>query len=365
MLRSFIVSWLLTWAMAWASLGCGSKGDPEGCQSFVTNRTLCLDPTCVADPTAHRVVMEGCASSRECPSGARCLPSTEEIEGEYLCAEGVGTWVENKRKSWCATRAGAPSACLETCSQETCSRQCSQDSCQLPDPDADHSNALIGGFNTGSFDIMRGDSTGAASFSWNTPKEAHIVACALFGCVPEFRKTSEFQGTDIIRIVNYDQCVLAKEEFTSVDAVFSLGSIANQYSPSSSTDLSSVDTGTCEPSSSSPRALTHLLVGCWAYDETVIIGATELEHVSPHETSNYHDIFGSDGDPWACSEEERESCHLGAQRGYGTCFHGQCRPRCIKREDCVKEMAFSPLAQRTSCLVPEGELVGICASPPR
>jgi hypothetical protein len=137
---------------------------------------------------------------------------------------------------------------------------------------------------------------------------------------------------------------------------------------------------------SSSRKPSILLVGCWAYD-TSIIAATPLVRVSSKRAFNYERATSGA----VCTTNlEGHSCALG-DHSFGTCSRGVCRTRCTGVEDCDAAvcagklaidnswdchkddttgylgvclpipalMACSPLTEGLSCVHPDGSF-GIC-----
>jgi hypothetical protein len=179
--------------------------------------------------------------------------------------------------------------------------------------------ALTSGFEVPLFRLVRLGSGGAfAAFTWLPPEETHIVHCALFSCPPVISETS-VDGRSVFRIDNYEHCVIAAELFEPGEGVFDLGDGSLAFPRQGSVE-------TCGHSSS--RVVQELLVGCFAYDKSKIIGATALESVTPKEIFNFHGQFDL-----GCGGEDGRTC-MRSETSLGVCAGGVCRPSCVTKQDC-------------------------------
>jgi hypothetical protein len=163
----------------------------------------------------------------------------------------------------------------------------------------------------GSFELLPTTATEAAkaAYQWRPIYNARVIHCALFGCTPV---VASYDGQPS-RIVNFEQCALARRLFQPAEGVFDLGdpslAVGNEIQAGG-------------------VLITTLLVGCWAYDESSLVRATALTPLVPKQTFNYRKALsmncqdGSDG--ISCYDES----------GFGTCFQGHCRQRCLHDPDC-------------------------------
>ncbi len=286
---------------------------------------------CIRDPLPHRIITKGCWYSSECPAGTICRPKTDE---EILKMNDTGV---KERVSL------VDAGIVNDCSAEERNINglflTTSNTCALPISEEDHTMKLTGGFGVPEMEIKKTSESGAAVISWISPKGTQAVTCALFGCVPEFRyKDSQC-------IDNYDLCMLTARSFpvqTAGTSVFDLGVQSYEHSerlrePTSPCGL--VDG--CQNSMTSSykyrsneRNITHLLVGCWAYDQTRIINASRLDTIEPWELPDHVDFYV---DQSQCGEPGNgdKSCSLGKDHEFGSCYKSQCHRRCVSAYDCI------------------------------
>lgn len=188
--------------------------------------------------------------------------------------------------------------------------------------------------------------------TWQAPKDARLVACALFSCAPSFRNSgcSPTHETALFTIDNFEQCVLLFGAFPATQPGFVIGAeSAYQAGPH------------CGPPEAGPRVVTELAAGCWAYDTTSIIAASELH---PIRGSLLAGLPGLPQDG-ACPIDGA-ACYDASADVFGICLGGDCRPRCRSRVDCSLG-ASSPATDGTcgwSCRDVPGQELGACVPVP-
>lgn len=278
------------------------------------------------DPVVRCVVTEDCVDSLSCPSGTRCLPRPPpESDADGQAADGMGSGLA-------AARQGLP---FEDCGDgKPTGREC-----RVPIGAADARSALTTGFDVEEFALVNDSDSGVASFAWNAPGGTSIVHCALFSCVPEFRDVD-----NVARIINYDHCVLAEQTFSRVSAQFDLGNPVHSTPQVEGLKVQSADRRYCRvaggsepPESRAKPMVMDLSVGCWAYSETSLIGATRLISVRPGQSYPYHGAFTAECRTGS-ADNSGTSC-LGAA-AWGTCHQGACVHRCVVDDDCVLAAAY-------------------------
>lgn len=236
-------------------LACGPDSSaPIVCES---------EPLTIYDPFRHQVCIEDCTDALDCPRGSLCAKSEEG-------------------RSYCAI----PSDALQT------SR-----------------SALLNGFGVGEMTVELEESS-ALELTWKRPASASVVTCALFSCPPAFRvkvdgRWAEPRGDRrSVQIANYDRCVLAAKQFQQPEGAFNLRDRENAYYPTALASPNDAQHSPCKiyRDEGSVRnyphcaPVTELTVGCWAYDATRIVAASQLVPInSARGMFNYQDIFvGSD-----------------------------------------------------------------------
>jgi hypothetical protein len=181
--------------------------------------------------------------------------------------------------------------------------------------------ALVAGFSVRETGLEQTavDNEDAVLFTWEAPPNAGIVACALFGCTPEFKPVKRADGRITQVMSTFDRCVLAVGYFRASQGRGTIRDLVERR-PS------------CGPTSicRSGYVLERTALGCWSYDDVSVNGATRLEEISPTRTPAAR-YFAQ-----TCQLQTAEgrACALSASRGYGTCHHGVCRERCLSRNDC-------------------------------
>lgn len=321
-------AWWLAGTTLLSSCSCGDarkpSEDPCGC--------------CVTDRVAHCVRLDDCRDSRDCPSGTECIPR-------------IGT---SGRSCPGSDDAAVQCACSGTESPAPDSFEC-----RVPSSGEGERHTLATGFGVSEFRLTEVAGATSAEFAWSAPTDARFVVCALFGCAPVFAD----EGTGPT-IVNYDHCVIADSNFESLDASFSLGdaSLAHVVAPAGCADPSG-ERLTLRP------ALSMLGVGCWAYDDTKLIGATVLLPVTPSSTflaAEVPEVDAEEGESPDC--RRGRTCYIRDDQAYGVCDSGRCYRRCLDARDCVRPSSADDLADEAdagpavlnrSCQL-EGHLTGIC-----
>jgi len=187
----------------------------------------------------------------------------------------------------------------------------------------------VRGFGVDSFDlapVQEGSQSGAVQrtgVTWQKPEGAAIVVCAVFACSPEVPQGGQ-------SIINYDECVISKDEFDSATGTFDLRLDLTRYTPDAAADG-------CAPL---PRRMTTLVAGCWAYDLTHVVAATPLLPLSADE------VFGPT-DPQApatdCADAASgATCSAPEFATFGSCHAGSCLRRCLRSTDCDLAVLEAP-----------------------
>lgn len=291
----------------------------------------------------HCVRLLGCRSDSECPAGTVCLGEEKDaLEGEY-------------------------SACVPLQDESAPKTRC-----QLA-KDRNEA-ALINGFRVNEFLLERIE--GSDGFRFFPPAEAWYAACALFSCTPDVRPAGcDFANQAIGRIVNYDRCSLSgppqvsslKESLSGEDTPF-------VFTAKIEADKDKGGGAKCATANRiqqlAARTLTDISVGCWAYDDVGLVGATRLV---PLDVDQLKSISESVLEICPAGDKDTiaSTCILPEAEGVsplGSCYYGECRSRCITASDCPARAPDSnceePVAQCVH-MKPQGvatisSYVGVC-----
>jgi hypothetical protein len=207
--------------------------------------------------------------------------------------------------------------------------------------------ALQDGFQIGGMQISL-NATRTPQVIWQSPHDAEVVACALFVCNPAFVRTSCSPNRTRERniIANFDQCVLLFRAAPAEQAVFALID-----------ENASHEASQCPGTTPGRHVVTKLAAGCWAYDTTSVIAASELVPVSgsllPDLSLIPHDQpCPIDGD----------DCYNGAADRFGVCIGGTCTPRCRTGADCALAAGRPSSSSECtwSCEPVQGNSLGAC-----
>jgi len=275
--------------------------------------TACEEGTCTSNPLPH-CVRDTCSSDADCASGLSCRTS----ESETVCQGGK----------------------TNTCAWG---------------PAGEATSALVRGFNTRTMDLDR--VPGTLRLLWTTPSRALFVTCAIFTCAPVLGKRAQVTESDhrptdepYITILNANACVLELE--TSDNSRSSVTMTGKQ---------TQVLAKSCTATASEDRVFERLTAGCWAYDETSIIAASELIPIEPTDFPTNNAIPRD-----ASCTQEYDICYEPTHRFFGACVGASCSPRCTSRSDCERaEFPLLGTRPREQCgwscspNVP-GSSVGVC-----
>jgi hypothetical protein len=212
--------------------------------------------------------------------------------------------------------------------------------------------ALQHGFAVGGMASAVDTTASPPRLTWQAPAGARYVACALFSCPPSFLKfgCSPTNENELFRIDNFEQCVLLHDAFPATQPGFILGH-ESAYPGRSR----------CAASDLGPRVVTELAAGCWAYDTTSVVAATELH---PIRGSLLAGIPGLPDDGPCLTDGA--ACHDAAADVFGVCLGGTCRPRCQRAVDCALADP-APAAGGTcgwTCEEVPGQELGACVPKP-
>lgn len=160
--------------------------------------------------------------------------------------------------------------------------------------------------------------------TWRAPAGARLVACALFSCAPSFsfKDCSPTDEVALFEIDNFEPCVLLFGAFPATQPGFLLG---HEHAYEGASSCASPEAAP----EAGPRVVTELAAGCWAYDTTSIVAATELHPIRGSL------LAGLPGLPegGACTMDGA-ACYDASADVFGVCLEGACRPRCRSRVDC-------------------------------
>jgi hypothetical protein len=236
---------------------------------------------CIADPVPHCVRADSsCANGNDCSSG-------------LTCARVLST-------TTCATQADTMPTCRPT-----------------------HFNRLMlqMGFGVGGMPISIDTTAADPSVQWQAPEHAEFMACALFSCSPSFFPIGQSPDDEdeLSKIMNFKQCVVLFGAFPAAQSAFVLSRESTYFGAAS-----------CTASRSAPRVVTSLAVGCWAYDSTSIVAASDLVHIPGSLLSQLPQI------PHAGScLEDGTACYDASKDMFGVCVEHECRRRCRSAVDCA------------------------------
>jgi hypothetical protein len=196
-------------------------------------------------------------------------------------------------------------------------------------------------------------------FSWSTPPDAQFVACAVFTCNPAIRKRVVMDSdsdepvtneTTLWRIANAEACVF---ELQVTDT--STSSLRIDGTPWVQTDPQ------CSSDTAYHRIVDFVAAGCWAYDTTRIVAASELLPIPHGDYARMTSALPRDA---RCLEEDVE-CYNADHGYFGACVAGTCQPRCTSARDCeatALELGPKPPTDRCGweCRPLLRSLAGVC-----
>jgi hypothetical protein len=287
-------------------IGCSERAAP------LTEQIEACRGRCVADPVAHCVSAgPSCANGDDCTSGLTCaFPA-----GPAPCVTAADT--------------------IPTCRPTHFNRL-----------------ALQLGFAVGGMQISIDTTTADSSVQWKAPEHAEFMACALFSCMPSFRPIglSPDDNDELKKIANFDQCVLIFGAFPAAQSAFVLSRESTYVGPA-----------TCLDPQPAPRVVTALAVGCWAYDTTSIIAASDLVHVPGSLLPQLPQIPHT-----ASCEHPGTGCYDAGSDLFGVCVDGTCRRRCRTAADCALLGDTPTMGEHCgwSCEDVPGSELGACMAVP-
>jgi hypothetical protein len=180
--------------------------------------------------------------------------------------------------------------------------------------------ALHEAFSVGRLPSTLQRSAAGAELLWEDDDRGRFVACAIFGCQPEFK----LEG-DATVISNYAACVLA-------DAVMSKDSGKVQLASVIARDL----THDCGRGAGCDNfQVDALAVGCWMYDSHSIIAATELAPLGVDDVSDVPGLGQLFAQTCDDAVNEGRACERAGEQRLGSCYYRECRHRCLTIRDCT------------------------------
>jgi hypothetical protein len=313
-------------AMALCASGCGNEGQCElpdarleSVEGFEICETFFEWPgrPCAAAGTA-------CKSSRQCPGGLTCMKQgpADPTSPAAPCFETDDAGCQCRPRGFGRLAIGAGRLALQQ------------------------------GFSVGGMPSSVEVEEGTPRLTWQAPPSARYVACALFACPPQF-DTFGCSPTDenaLAKIDNFEQCVLLFHAAPATQPGFLLG---HEHAYDEALRCAAAETGS--------RVVIELAAGCWAYDTTSIVAATELH---PIRGSLLSDLPGIPHD--AACLMDGASCYGATADVFGVCLGGACTPRCRSRADCALADP-TPSTSRAcgwSCYRPTGHDLGACVREP-
>jgi hypothetical protein len=217
--------------------------------------------------------------------------------------------------------------------------------------------ALIQGFNTRTMEMQVTPPPGLG-FAWTTPQHAAFVACAVFTSNPVFTTREVHNEADdpatsstvFWQIANADACMLELQATdTSRSSLPIDGTQRHAALPA------------CTADREYDRVIDFVAAGCWAYDSSTIIAASELVPIAVADLATVAPAIPAD----AKCLHDNDACYDATHAFFGACFAGKCEPRCTSPEDC--EVAGMKLLGRDpastcpwECRKVPTSLVGVC-----
>jgi hypothetical protein len=260
-------------------------GSLAGCQATTPTPIVCA-MGCIADPLPHCVSEGACRDDADCPSGLACRSEMDSSS----CDD-----------------AGAPCACRWRARQPS----------RL---------ALIDGFVTHAMSLEL--TPGRLGVTWSPRAGTQFVACAVFTCNPVVRERvrtgneSDEPVTDettLWRIANAEACILELHVTDSSRTTLPIEGVPWQPAEPM-----------CPAADRHVRVPDFFAAGCWAYDDSSVVAATELVPIAPADLAAV--APGIPADP-GCAREGA-LCFDPAHGFQGACAQGMCQPRCTTAADC-------------------------------
>jgi hypothetical protein len=287
-------------------------------------------------------------------------PSTAACAEASICIPDPGLRCVNLPKAPCRSSGNCASglACFpyttRTCTDAGPCVGVTDYGCSLEGPAAFDQNALVRGFGVGPFDIALGSTGSSAAVTWsNLPAGASQIACTLFKCAPQVMAVD-----GVLTIVDYDKCaVSATTVGAAADGQFDLGDTSLQVPPVAECASPYPQTA------AGPAVLTVVSVGCLAYDDTGLVGATLLKPVDPSLTVLKGDVTSNckGTTPPGVFVPASSNCVLEGDSGaLGWCAGERCLVRCTPGDDCVVRDASAEGGTRVPCTPIKGVGFGVC-----
>jgi hypothetical protein len=202
-------------------------------------------------------------------------------------------------------------------------------------------------FGVGGMPISIDTTEAIPGVTWQAPRDAEYIACAMFSCRPSFAiiGRSPTSRDELKQISNFAQCVLLFSTAPANRSVLTLG-LETLYEERVICDRG--DAG---------RLITELALGCWAYDATSVVAASDLIHVRGSVLSYVREIPHED----ACATDGA-ACYDAVADLFGVCRGGSCRQRCRTSVDCAARDDSPPAdGCAWSCEPVAGSSLGACA----
>jgi hypothetical protein len=252
---------------------------------------------CLREPFPHCVTWDRCSRDDECPAGTACesVNVTSPADACFI-AEEEGTF-----------------------------------RCRPPRSSAFDAFRLQRGFQAAELDVVP-DVSGPATLLFTAPPRANLVACALFSCQPDFADLGgeALSSQETLRkISTFATCGLVHGVVPAEAGAFDLTDPRFRYVPLRDSEMCTPDVPPGEPQPVPRRYhFTHLVAGCWAYDETRVVAASRLHRLEPSDLES----LGIPSD--ATCPRDGVECYLTDTKRFGTCHGGECLSRCRTALDC-------------------------------
>lgn len=306
-----------TLALGLAAIACTAELQPQVCSIKPVDR-------CVQVHDEYReLYADTCETHENCQPGFECLPAVAD-DGALSQCEGICALSEYNGRA--------------------------------------HERLLLDGFAAVQFSLAIDESTAPSVVSWTTRPEFLFVSCALFTCPPQIYRSTDARTNEIYN----PQCILQGKVFRPETASFRLEPFVDPSAPPKKSTEHPLPPSACDPAEIPERyeQPSEFLVGCWAYGDTDIIGATKLLEIDPAFV--HPDLVPDFSTDCSGPTDPGKWCILKQKpRTLGTCHLGECRERCSNGPmptPCASTIADGVEVPRACCPC-FGDL-GVCLDTP-